>query len=48
MRWIINQVSSLFCAALVQQVINLLPQQIDQLPPEQKAQVLAIQQQLVS
>jgi cleavage stimulation factor subunit 2 len=34
--------------ALVQQVISLTPQQIELLPPEQKAQVLAIQQQLVS
>jgi cleavage stimulation factor subunit 2 len=33
--------------ALVQQVISLTPQQIEMLPPEQKAQVLAIQQQLV-
>ncbi|KAL4541952.1 hypothetical protein Ndes2437B_g06276 [Nannochloris sp. 'desiccata'] len=32
--------------ALVQQVMSLTPQQIELLPPEQKAQVLALQQQL--
>eukprot|EP00887_Chlorella_sp_A99_P006185 scaffold3.g6185.t1 len=33
--------------ALLQQVMSLTPQQIEQLPPAQKAQVLALQQQLV-
>ncbi|KAK9823793.1 hypothetical protein WJX72_005536 [[Myrmecia] bisecta] len=32
--------------ALLQQVMNLTPQQIDILPPQQKAQVLALQQQM--
>ena len=34
-------------AALLQQVMNLTPQQIELLPPQQKAQVLALQQQMV-
>lgn len=33
-------------AALLQQVMSLTPQQIELLPPAQKAQVLALQQQL--
>ena len=33
-------------AALLQQVMSLTPQQIELLPPQQKAQVLALQQQL--
>ncbi|EFN58387.1 expressed protein [Chlorella variabilis] len=32
--------------ALLQQVMSLTPQQIELLPPQQKAQVLALQQQL--
>ncbi|GAB4815397.1 hypothetical protein N2152v2_002443 [Parachlorella kessleri] len=32
---------------LLQQVMNLTPQQIELLPPQQKAQVLALQQQMV-
>lgn len=34
-------------AALLQQVMNLTSQQIELLPPQQKAQVLALQQQMV-
>ena len=34
-------------AALLQRVMSLTPQQIELLPPQQKAQVLALQQQLV-
>ena len=34
--------------ALLQQVMSLTPEQIELLPPQQKAQVLALQQQLVS
>jgi hypothetical protein len=33
--------------ALLQQVMSLTPEQIELLPPQQKAQVLALQQQLV-
>jgi hypothetical protein len=36
----------LLLAALLQQVMSLTPQQIELLPPQQKAQVLALQQQL--
>ena len=36
------------CAALLQRVMSLTPQQIELLPPQQKAQVLALQQQMVS
>lgn len=33
--------------ALLQQVMQLTPQQIEALPPQQKQQVLALQQQMV-
>ena len=35
------------CAVLLQQIMQLSPAQIEGLPPEQKAQVLALQQQMV-
>lgn len=35
-------------AVLLNQIMQLSPAQIDGLPPEQKAQVLALQQQMVS
>lgn len=35
------------CAVLLQQIMQLTPAQIEGLPPEQKAQVLALQQQMV-
>jgi hypothetical protein len=37
----------LVAAALLQQVMGLTPEQVELLPPTQKAQVLALQQQLV-
>lgn len=37
-----------WCAVLLQQIMQLSAAQIEGLPPEQKAQVLALQQQMVS
>ncbi len=38
---------SVWYAVLLQQIMQLSPAQIEGLPPEQKAQVLALQQQMV-
>jgi cleavage stimulation factor subunit 2 len=35
------------CAALLQQVMQLTPEQIASLPPDQQAQVIALQEHMV-